>query len=399
MRKNGIDRTLTPIEGGLCAPVGFSVSATRCGFLKSVGNDEDLALILTKRRYPAAFVGTNCANVGAHVRLSEKHMQGGFASAVLINGGIANDFDEKAEKLAENISRLFANKFNVDRNEMILITTGNWGEELLFSSFENGIQSLAKGFDATHKNSLASSRVLSTNGEENQCSFSFWLGDISCKIGGIFCGTAEGTLIKPRSNVYLLTTDVKISAKMLQKALKTAVNEHLYMIGGLVDTPNDCVGIIASGEAKNWEIIDNGSDYQKFVWALNSVFAYICRQIVGREDKRTILCKITGAKSKNMARNIAKNVLSSSRVKYTLCSERFDVQELLYVLLSGREKIWLNDLSILLRSNGCVAVVFEEKRTLAISKDTLKRIFEGEEIELVIALKQGNYTATSYGSL
>ncbi len=397
MRKNGINRTLLPIAGGICAPAGFRVSATRVGFCKADKEKEDLALIVTKRRYAAAFFGNDCVNVGAHVKLSEKHMRAGFASAVLINGGVANGCGEIADKLAETISRLFANKCNFDRNEMILISTGRWGESLDIATFERGISALAKGFGNTDEYSLAAARTLSLGGEGNQCSFSFWIGDIECKIGGIYHASAWGKGWA-QANTCVLTTDVKISSKMLHKALKSVANEYFYMLGGCIFSPNDSLSILASGEAGNWEITENNSDYQKFVFALSGVMEYISKQCTATNEK-VVLYKVKGAKSKNTARKVAKILANSTWVKDTLSAENFDVQNLLSVLLSSDENVNMDSLHICLRALDCEFVVYEEGRQLPLSKNTLTNVFDSEEIEVIIELKKGNYAATAYGNI
>ncbi len=396
MRKNGIDRTLTPIDGGVCAPVGFRAGACRCGFSKS--ERDDVAIILTKRRYPAAFVGTNCKNVGAHVALSEKHLREGWASSIVIHGGRANDCGERAEKTAESISRFFAAKCKVDRNEMILATTGAFGERIDATAFESGIKPLLDGVGVGEEYSLAAANVLSADGRGKQCAFSFKIGDVSCKIGAIYHASMYvGKSVQ--SSLCFLTTDVKISAKMLQKALKTAANEHFYMLSGVSVSPNDCVGIIASGAAENWEIADNNSDYQKFVYALCGVLELICREIAADGNTIRVLYTLTGAKSKNRARAIAKHVAYSQRVQNALSPETFDVQELIYALFDGEERIFLDGLSIALRGESNEVVTFEDRRTLPITKERLAQVFQGKEIEVIISLKEGNYTATAYGSV
>ncbi len=398
MRKNGINRTLTAIEGGVCAPKGFCVSATRVGFCEEDGQKEDLAMIVTKRRFPSAFVGTNCANVGAHVRLSEKHIRSGLASAVLINGGVANECNEKADVLAENVSRVFARKCNVDRNDMLLISTGRWGDTLTVSAFEGGIPALINGFGDTENHSLAAARALSLDGEGGQCAFSFWLGDIECKIGCIY-SPSIGEEGLTQSAHCIFTTDVKIEPKALQKALKSAVNEHFYMLGDHVPSPNDCVCILTSAEAENWEITEGNSDFPKFTYALQAAFAQVCKRMASKTDGRRLLCKVTGARSKNVARAIAKTFTASPRIKRALCAERFDVQELLVLLFCGEEKIDLERLTITIRVGEREVLAYEEKGRIPLSQATLKNLFCGEEIEVILAMQKGNYAATAYGRI
>ncbi len=399
MRKNGINRTLTPIAGGVCAPKGFSVSATRVGLCEGDAQAEDLALLVTKRRFPSAFVGTNCTQVGAHVRLSEKHiLRLGLASAVLIIGGAANRYGDKADELAENISRLFARKCNIDRNQMLLVSTGRWDEPLDISLLERGIPEIVKGFTDTEEGSLAASRALSLQGSGGQCAFTFWLGDTPCKIGAIYSGALSNDRVA-QSVHCVLTSDIKIEPKALQKALKSVVSEHFYMLSDHIPSPNDCVCMLTSGEAENWDITEENSDYPKFLYALHGVLSYICKRIASETDDQRLLCKVVGARSKNAARSIAKAFASSPRIKRSLSARRFDVQELLSLLMSSEETIRLNRVSLWIKTGEGEVLAYEDERTIPLPKETLEKTFGSGETELIIDLKSGNYAATGYGRL
>ena len=49
MRKNGIDKEMKQIEGGVCAPKGFSANGIHCGIRKNK-KKKDLALIVCGRK-------------------------------------------------------------------------------------------------------------------------------------------------------------------------------------------------------------------------------------------------------------------------------------------------------------------------------------------------------------
>lgn len=396
MRKNGVNRELTEIDGGVCAPSGFYATAIRCGFSKVASDNEDLGLIWTKRRFPAAFVSTDTANVGACVALSQKHVRSGMASAVIINGGVANGYGEEADQLAENVSRIFANRLKTDRNDFILITAGDLGEKLDIGQFENGADTLAKVVKGMPSDSLAVARVITGRVDARHLACSFQIGDIACKIGAVFSGYL------PTDNAVetlrcVLTTDVNISSEMLQKALKTAANEHFYALGGAVYSPNDCVCIMASGAAENWKITENNGDYQKFVHALCSFADKICRKIARDGQGKSFVCKVIGAKSKNVARETAKMMTTALPIRSAVAKRKVSIQALLNVILGGAEKIPYDKLSITLRSTLGTFVAYEEKQVQPVLREVEEYIFSGNEIELVIDLKDGNYSAVAYG--
>ena len=53
MRKNGVNREMKPIEGGVCAPAGFSANGVHCGIRKNK-EKKDLALIVCEKRAATA---------------------------------------------------------------------------------------------------------------------------------------------------------------------------------------------------------------------------------------------------------------------------------------------------------------------------------------------------------
>ena len=80
MRKNAIDKTLTHIDGGICAPEGFSAGAVYCGIAAKgtpfyQENREDLALIVSNKLVPTACVYANEGVCGAPVCVTKKHLR------------------------------------------------------------------------------------------------------------------------------------------------------------------------------------------------------------------------------------------------------------------------------------------------------------------------------------
>ena len=105
MRKNGINRELRPIEGGVCAPEGYKANAVSCGIR---GNGElDFAMILSEKRCAVGCVYATGDSLGGPVKVSKKNMRRGYARAIVVNSGVANCLGEESEKLALSICDLF----------------------------------------------------------------------------------------------------------------------------------------------------------------------------------------------------------------------------------------------------------------------------------------------------
>lgn len=391
MRKNAVNRELISIDGGVCAPSGFYTNAVHCGVLQNDEKSPDFAVILAKKRLETAYIHTDIPNVSAFATLSQKHTRTSKASAILIQGGGACGYDETADDLAEKVSRLFANTLKIDRNEIILISTGEYGREVELSTFESAAKHILVGLDSSNEKSLRTAQVLG-GGRAKQLAFSFQIGDVACKIGGIFCGGFSGN----EPTVCVLTTDVDISSQMLQKALKAIVNEYFHMLGGRISTPNDCICILASGGAKNWKITENNSDYQKFINALSCVAEKICEEVMGENG---FLCKVVGAKSKNAARGIAKAVASSLSVRKSFLHKRLCTQAVLSAVIGSGEKVPLHKVSVSYKTFLAELITFEDNREIHVTDEVEKSFFSNGKIEVNIDLKEGNYTATSYGEV
>ncbi len=390
MRKNGVNRELTPIDGGICAPCGFYASDVYCA---NVGEEKpSFAVVLAEKRCETAYLPSLSTNVSAFVSLSQIHTQKCLSSAVLVYNVAASTQGEKEDDLAEKISRFYAPALKIDRNELLLVSTGEYGKKLELSTFENVAKTILKNKGIKEQNSLAVAKVLDEN-NANQLAFSFELGDIVCKIGAVFCGGIDET--KPL--VCMLTTDVDICSKLLQKALKAAFMDGFNMLGGRIDTPNDCVFALASKRAGNWRISENNSDYQKFAYALNEVVKRICERMAKAKGK-VLSCKVLGAKSKVSAREISKAVVSSSIVKDSLEKRNMDTQAVIALTLSCNEKVAMDKLSISYSAGDLEIVAFEDNREIAIAENITETLFGNEKLEIIINLNEGNYSASAIGS-
>jgi glutamate N-acetyltransferase/amino-acid N-acetyltransferase len=136
-------------------------------------------------------------------------------------------------------------------------------------------------------------------------------------IGGIAKGSG---MIHPDMGTLLgfLTTDAGVEPAFLQKALKKAVDISFNMVSVDGDTStNDCVFLLADGQAKG-SVINEGSPLAgKFQKALDAVCIHLAREIARDGEGATKLFQFTvlGAKNQSEARAAARAVTSSPLVK------------------------------------------------------------------------------------
>ncbi|MBQ8308987.1 MAG: bifunctional ornithine acetyltransferase/N-acetylglutamate synthase [Clostridia bacterium] len=396
MRKNGVNKTLTPIEGGVCAPVGFRASGIRCGCGVNDAK-EDLALVVADKRFPVAAVFSQNALVGAPTAISKKHMQSGFARAVVVNSGIANVFAEDGEEIARSICAKVGKKLGADADEILICSTGEIGLKFPTDKILQGVDFLVQSLDNTHENSLAAARALMTTDKRvKQLSYSFDLGDYPCKIGAIFKG---GRRVCPNmaTTLCVLTTDVDITSEMLQKALSAATNDTLNLLDlDGISSPNDAVYIFTSRAAGNYRISCADSEYKKFAAALERVLDEVCR-VIAKEGERLFVWETVGAKSKRVARAIAKAAVGANALKARLEQKEMDITSLLCVIGGVEEKLGLENTEIILSSQKGKLTLFMDGKALTVSSVAIREILSADEITIKIDLGEGNYGARAIG--
>ena len=396
-RKNGVNRELYPIEGGVCAPEGFQANAVCAGFTSNT-NKLDLALIVSDKRCPSACVYSTSAVVGAPITVSQRHQKFGQAVAVIINSGVANVFQTDGEQLCEKVCQSVANLVKCDRADVLIASTGKIGKKLNVHTFEKSLKPLADGLEASdEKSMLAAQAIMTTDKHAKQLSYSFQLGDFTCKIGCIFKGNQR---VSPQmaTTLGVITTDVNISSEMLQRAFLTVAKDtfNLLDVDGTA-SPNDMFCILANGKAGNCKIEMMDTEYKKFCYILHEFAVKICKMIA-REGGRIklLVCRVKGAKSKQSSRAIAKKVVSSPDFKNAILENRMDRETLCCAITDAGVFDDFSEITISVKSAKGQVVFMEESQALLFSEMIMEEILDADEVEITIDLTKGNFASTAF---
>lgn len=412
MRKNAVDKTLTPITGGVCAPKGFQASGWHCGisaygthaltngaFSKDIR--EDVSLIVADRRCSVACVFSQGLTVGAPVLVSAKHAKSGYARAIFCNSGIANVLSSDGKTIAENICRTVAKKTGLSKEEVLIASTGLIGETYPTQAVLEHIDGLIERLGADHENSLAAARgMMSTDCFEKQLSFSFSIGSYACKIGAIFKGKTQASP-NMATTLCFLTTDVNITPQMLQRALSTATNEGFNMLrlDGAA-SPNDFVCILANGTAGNYKISNVDSEYKKFSSILCDVIAQVCKTIAADGNEKVLLCSVLGVKSKRTAYALAKKIIEDNSLKVAFKQGNIALNSVYAALCNEVEQKSVREAEIFLRIDDNPDVLLaEDGKALPISSTLQKQVLAAHTVEIIVKIKDGNYGANAYGNI
>ena len=211
---------------------------------------------------------------------------------------------------------MIAAELHIDPSDVIVASTGVIGQVLPIEPIANSVKTLAEALSTTGSNDAAKA-IMTTDTVEKEYALEVELDGKTITIGGITKGSG---MIHPNMATMLgfLTTDASITSELLNEALHTAIEDTFNMVSVDGDTStNDMVSVMASGLAENQTITEKNHDYKLFTQALTEVCAVLSRKIAkdGEGATRLLECAVTGAKTKEDARTVAKSVICSNLLK------------------------------------------------------------------------------------
>ena len=384
------------VDGGVCAAKGFYANGIHCGIRKN-REKRDLTLIFSEVEANAAAVYTTNLVKGAPLKVTKEHLKNGQARAIICNSGNANTCNANGVEIAERTCGLLAEELSISENDIIIASTGVIGEPLSIEPFEKGIPELVKGLGA--HNSYAAEGIMTTDTKEKSVAVSFEVDGKTCTIGGIAKGSS---MIHPNMATMLvfITTDCRISADMLQKALSTDIQNTFNMVSVDGDTStNDMVAVMANGLAENEEITGEGEGFTSFMSALNSVTVELCRMIAGDGEGATKLieCSVKNAPDEKTAKTVAKSVICSSLTKAAIFGADANWGRVLCAIGYSGVEIDVDKVDVSFASKAGVVDVCKNGAGIAFSEEKAKEVLLQDEIDILIGLNDGEACAKAWG--
>ena len=387
---------ITRINGGVCAPKGFTASGIHCGIRKNK-TKRDLALIYSE--VPASAAATYTLNLvkGAPLTVTKKHIADGKAQAVICNSGNANTCNANGIEVAEQMSALLGEALHISAEDVVVASTGVIGQPLDITPIANGIPALVAGL-GDHSD-LAAEGIMTTDTKMKEIAVSFTVGGKECRMGGIAKGSG---MIHPNMATMLVfvTSDVAIAPEMLRKALSADVQDTFNMISVDGDTStNDMVSVLANGMAGNEMITAEGDDYDAFCAALNTVTVDLCRRIAADGEGATKLleCIVTEANDVKNARIAAKSVICSSLFKAAMFGADANWGRVLCAIGYSGADVDVNKVDVTFESAKGAITVCKNGAGVPFSEEKAKEILLESEIRILIGLNSGTASATAWG--
>jgi glutamate N-acetyltransferase/amino-acid N-acetyltransferase len=306
--------SVRPVAGSITAPAGFRAAGVACG-IKASG-DRDLALIAAERPVSAAAVFTTNLAQAAPVLLSRQHLltSRGRAAAIVVNSGCANactgeDGLAHAREMAERAAAVV----KCAPSEVLVASTGVIGVKLDIAKVTRGIAQAGAAMSPSG-GADAARAIMTTDPFPKEASIEIESAAGTFRAGGIAKGSG---MIEPMMATMLafVTTDAEVGPELLQRALRTVVDEtfNAITVDGECST-NDCVFALAGGASG---VRLGETELPVLVEALRGVCEPLAVGIVrgGEGATKLISVHVTGAASDAEARRAARAIANSPLVK------------------------------------------------------------------------------------
>lgn len=388
------------IKGGITVVPGFEAAAVAAQ-IKYEGRT-DMALIYSS--VPCVAAGTFTTNVvkAAPVKWDQKIVkQGGAVQAIIVNSGIANACTgEEGMQYCEETAQTAAEVFGIQKEQVLVSSTGVIGKQLPMEKIQAGIHMLAqaKGNDKLC-GAEAAEAILTTDTHKKEAAVQLEIGGKTVTIGAMAKGSG---MIHPNMCTMLsfLVTDAVIEKEVLQKVLSEDVEETYNMISVDGDTStNDTVLFLANGLAQNASICPGTEEYKAFAAAVHTVNEQLAKAIAGDGEGATALLEVevVGAADKEQAKKISKSVVCSNLTKTAVAGHDANWGRILCAMGYAGVSFVPEQVDLFLESAAGTIQILSDGVALPYSEEKATEILSEEKVKILADLKLGDGKATAWG--
>ena len=297
-------------------PAGFRAAGIHAG-LKRNPTREDVALFVSDRPATAAAVYTTNLVYAAPVAYDRERTPGEGFRVIVVNSGNANACTgPRGLADAEAMAAAAAHSVGAAASEVLVLSTGIIGEFLPMPTLLAGIGQAAELLSDDQRSLVLAARgMMTTDTRPKLCGSTFIAGDRLISITGVAKGAA---MVGPRMATMLgiVLTDAPLAVDDGQRLLRQACEEtfNCVSVDGHTST-NDTVLLLANAAAGGSCL--EGHDLDEFGRLLTETCRTLAREIAddGEGATHVIRIDVTGAASRDAARQIARTVADSPLVK------------------------------------------------------------------------------------
>jgi len=365
-------------------PRGWRMAAVHAG-IKRNASREDVTLVASDRPATAAGVYTTNLVFAAPVALDRSRTPGTGFRGVIINSGNANACTgARGLDDAKQMAALAGRELGAQGEQMLVLSTGIIGEFLPMATVEKGIKAAAAALSADERAALIAARgMMTTDTRPKMAGGTFTADGVACTVFGMAKGAA---MIGPKLATMLgvVVTDAAIDPADAQRLLAAAAEEtfNCVSVDGHMST-NDTVLLLANGAAGGPQL--SGADLEAFGRTLHAVCEFLAREMAddGEGATHVMRIEVTGAASRDAARQIARTIADSPLVKTAVHGA--DPNWGRIVSAAGYSGITLDPTQVLLRVNG--TLLFEAGSPVPFDADVVSDSIKDHRetlIELVV---------------
>ena len=385
-------------NGSVTSPKGFKGEGICAGVKPSNTTKRDIAVIASDVICTTAAVFTKNLVKSSAITVTQKHIENGKAQAVIVNSGNANTCNADGIEKAERMCELAAESLNIDKNDVIVASTGVIGQPLPIEPFEKGVPEIAKIMSENGGTNVAEA-IMTTDTVKKEAAVSVEIGGKTVTIGAAAKGSGM-IHINMGTMLSFVTTDAAISSQMLKSALVEAVEQSYNMVSVDGDTStNDTLAILANGLAENAEITEKNSDYRIFTDALIELCKSMAKKLAadGEGATKLLICSVGGAKTTLDAKGVAKSVICSSLVKAAMFGSDANWGRVLCAIGYSGCDVDVSLVDVSFKSKAGEIDVCKNGAGIEFSEELAKKILSENEIEIKVGLNDGESSAEAYG--
>ncbi|TYS90387.1 bifunctional ornithine acetyltransferase/N-acetylglutamate synthase [Rossellomorea aquimaris] len=313
------EKAIQHIAGGtILSPLGYKAGGMHTGLRYA---KKDFGVIYSEKPAQVGAVYTQSHFQAAPLKVTQESiLKSHTLQAIVVNSAIANACTgEQGLKDAYQTREWTAKRFQIPEEYVAVASTGVIGEWLPMEKIEKGCNEIE--VDSTEESAQSFQlAILTTDLIEKTSCYEVKIDGETVTIGG--CAKGSG-MIHPNMATMLgfITTDASISSTVLQKALKTAIDQSFNQItvDGETST-NDMVIAMANGMVEHDTLHENHPDWNHFQEGLIHVCQDLAKQIArdGEGATKLVEVNVTGAQSNQDANILAKKIVGSNLVKTAL---------------------------------------------------------------------------------
>lgn len=307
---------LVALRGGLGMVPGVRLAGVHAGIKK---RKRDLAVIAFDAPQVCASVITTNEIKAAPLLVSGEHIakNGSAMRALVCNSGCANACTgERGDRDARATARQAAALLDVPAQSVVVASTGVIGVPLQMDRMSKGLERAVADLESGGEAAFdAAEAIMTTDRVPKLAAYAFYEGEKRYVVAGIAKGSG---MIAPNMATMLafIATDAPMSQAALQHEVSSCAEATFNMISVDGDmSTNDAVYAFApAGEAEAPE---------HFGAALRKLCDDLAQAMVadGEGATKTLTVHVTGARTEEQARIIARAIINSNLVKTALFGE------------------------------------------------------------------------------